>query len=158
MGKNFTARTAGILLPLSSISSRYGIGSMGKKAYMFIDFLKKSGQKCWQMLPLGPISYGDSPYQSFSAYAGNPYYIDLDTLIEENLLTKKHVSSFDWGTKPDTCDYEKLYFSRYIVLRKAFENFIKTESKEFQRFKKKNRFWLEDYTLYISVKNNLNNK
>ncbi|MFA5659464.1 MAG: 4-alpha-glucanotransferase, partial [Oscillospiraceae bacterium] len=158
MHKKTNSRTAGILLPLSSISSPYGIGSMGKQAYKFIDFLTKSGQKCWQLLPLGPTSYGDSPYQSFSAFAGNPYFIDLDTLITEKLITKKFVSSFNWGSKPEYCDYEKIYISRFIVLKKAFEKFIKAENKAYEKFKKKNRFWLEDYTLYMAVKNHFENK
>ncbi len=152
------ARIAGILLPIASLNSPYGIGTLGKQAYRFVDFLEKSGQKCWQILPIGPTSYGDSPYQSFSAFAGNPYFIDLDTLISEKLITKGFVSSFDWGSNPIRCDYEKIYTSRFKVLRKAFENFTKEEHKGFEKFKKKNRFWLEDYTLYMAVKVHFENK
>ena len=91
-------RGAGILLPVSSLPSPYGIGALGKAAFAFIDFLKEAGQKYWQVLPVGPTSFGDSPYQSFSAFAGNPYFIDLDTLREEGLLERAEIDAFDWGT------------------------------------------------------------
>ena len=106
-------RSSGVLLPISSLPAPYGIGTFGRTAYEFVDFLKKAGQRYWQILPLGPTSYGDSPYQSFSSSAGNPYFIDLDLLIEDGLLTKEEVSSRNWGTEPRYVDYGKLYENRY---------------------------------------------
>lgn len=100
-------RSAGILLSVTSLPSPYGIGTIGKEAREFADFLKKAGQKVWQILPVGPTSYGDSPYQSFSTYAGNPYLIDLDTLCEEGLITKEQLDSYDWGSNDAEVDYEK---------------------------------------------------
>ena len=102
-------RGAGILLPISSLPSPYGIGTMGKDAYEFVDMLKRAGQKYWQVLLIGPTSSGDSPYQSFSAFAGNPYFIDLDTLIEEGLLTKEEVESYKGADSDDEIDYARLY-------------------------------------------------
>ena len=118
MGK----RAAGILMPISSLPSDYGIGCFSKSAYEFVDWLKEAGQTYWQILPLGPTSYGDSPYQSFSTFAGNPYFIDLDTLVEEGVLDKKDCEKVNWGKKPDEVDYEKIYKGRYPLLRKAYEN------------------------------------
>ena len=112
-------RCSGILMPVFSLPSPYGIGTMGKAAYDFADFLHAAGQHCWQMLPLGPTSYGDSPYQSFSTYAGNPYFIDLDMLIEDGLLEKSEVQEQNWGTEPRYVDYGKIYESRFAVLQKA---------------------------------------
>ena len=120
MKKN--VRKQGILLPISSIPSTYGIGTFGKESYRFVDFLEKSGNHLWQILPLGPTSYGDSPYQSFSTFAGNPYFIDLDTLVEEGVLDKKDCEKVNWGKKPDEVDYEKIYKGRYPLLRKAYGN------------------------------------
>ena len=94
--KTVHPRGAGVLLPISSLPSNYGIGTLGAESYKFIDFLHSAGQKYWQVLPVGPTSYGDSPYQSFSAFAGNPYFIDLDLLMEEGLLTKREVTSIKW--------------------------------------------------------------
>ena len=104
-------------MPLFSIPSPYGIGTLGLEARKFVDFLHAAGQSCWQMLPVGPISYGDSPYQSFSSYAGNPYYVDPDILIEDGLLTKEEVSSPDFGQDPEKIDYGKLYENRIGLLR-----------------------------------------
>ncbi|MFR2464802.1 MAG: 4-alpha-glucanotransferase, partial [Clostridia bacterium] len=114
-------RAAGILLPISSLPSPYGIGTLGSSAYAFIDFLHGAGQRYWQVLPVGPTSYGDSPYQSFSAFAGNPYFIDLDMLVEEGILDKKTIESEDWGDDPERIDYAKLYKARFRVLRQAFD-------------------------------------
>ena len=105
-------RTSGILMHISSLPSPYGIGTMGKEARKFVDFLDKSGQTYWQILPICPTSYGDSPYQSFSTFAGNPYFIDLDTLVEEGVLDKKDCEKVNWGKKPDEVDYEKIYKGR----------------------------------------------
>ncbi len=119
MGKELE-RGAGILLPVSSLPSPYGIGTLGKKAYEFVDMLKASGQKYWQVLPVGPTSFGDSPYQSFSAFAGNPYFIDLDILIEEGLLDRKEVEETFWGSDPEFIEYDVIYNARFAVLKKAF--------------------------------------
>ena len=112
-------RSAGILMPISSLPSPYGIGTFGKAAYRFADFLHEAGQKYWQLLPLGPTSYGDSPYQAFSTFAGNPYFIDLDTLIADDLLTQTEVDACAWGTEPRYVDYGKIYESRFALLEKA---------------------------------------
>ena len=117
-------RKQGILLPVSSIPSAYGIGTFGRESYRFVDFLEKSGNRLWQILPLGPTGYGDSPYQSFSTFAGNPYYIDLEILIEEGLLTKEICDGYDFGDNEHYVDYEKIYLSRFKVLKIAFENFL----------------------------------
>lgn len=144
-------RTSGVLLPITSLPSRYGIGSFSKEAFEFVDQLKKGGQKNWQILPLGPTGYGDSPYQSFSTYAGNPYYIDLETLSEEGLLTREECDSYDFGSNPQYVDYEKIYFSRFDILRKAFYRF--QPNADFAAFVEENSFWLEDYSLYMAIKN-----
>ena len=146
-------RASGVLLPISSLPSAYGIGSFSKEAYEFVDQLKAGGQKYWQILPLGPTGYGDSPYQSFSTYAGNPYYIDLETLIEEGLLTKEECDACDFGDNPSYIDYEKIYYQRFSILRKAFARFEADE--DFYDFVKENEFWLEDYSLYMAIKNSL---
>ena len=153
-------RKSGILLPISSIPSRYGIGTFSKEAYDFVDFLKAAGQKLWQILPLGPTGYGDSPYQSFSTFAGNPYYIDLEALIECGYLTKKECDACDFGHDPSRVDYEKIYLSRFTLLRKAFVRAFAGkglgEDAAYRRFVKKNKSWLEDYALYMAVKNSFN--
>ena len=150
-------RQAGILLPIFSLPSAYGIGNLGKEAYNFVDFLKKSKQKIWQILPIGPTSYGDSPYQSFSAYAGNPYFIDLDKLIEEGYLSFDDIKDINWGDNDTEVNYGKLWDNRYKVLRIAYKNFSKEKCEAFDTFCKENT-WLENYTLYMSVKAQFNNK
>ena len=112
-------RECGVLLPVSSLPSKYGIGCFSKSAYDFVDALKEAGQSCWQILPLGPTSYGDSPYQSFSTFAGNPYFIDLNTLIEEGVLTKKECDLADFGLDSRFIDYGKLYKARYKTASKS---------------------------------------
>ena len=109
-------RASGVLLPVASLPSKYGIGCFSKEAYDFIDKLKAAGQSYWQILPLAPTSYGDSPYQSFSSFAGNPYFIDLETLIEEGLLTKKECDACDFGSDPHKIDYGKMYEERFPLL------------------------------------------
>jgi len=143
-------RASGVLLPVFSLPSKYGIGCFSKEAYKFIDQLKEAGQSYWQILPLGPTGYGDSPYQSFSTYAGNPYFIDLKTLIKEGLLTKKECKVYDFGEQADSIDYEKIYNSRFKVLKKAFERFEKDEA--YDNFIKENAYWLDDYSLYMAIK------
>lgn len=147
-------RYSGILLPVSSIPSPYGIGTFSKSARDFVDLLKEAGQHYWQILPLGPTGYGDSPYQSFSAFAGNPYFIDLDTLIDEELLKREEVENVDFGQDDETkVNYEKLYNNRFKVLKIAFSrsDYEKTES--YKEFARKNSDWLPDYSLFMAVKN-----
>ncbi len=148
-------RASGILLPISSIPSAYGIGTFSREAYEFVDFLKEAGQTYWQILPLGPTGYGDSPYQSFSTFAGNPYYIDLEELIEEGYLTKGQCDKYDWGSDEQYVDYEKIYRSRFKALQTAFKNSEIVKSEEFQCFEAENSYWLEDYALYMAVKDSL---
>lgn len=146
-------RASGVLMPLSSLPSPYGIGTMGKAAYEFVDFLASAGQKYWQLLPLGPIGYGDSPYAPLSTFAGNPYYIDLDTLIEDGLLTQEEASAPDWGDDPARTDYGKLFEHRFSVLRQAFYRGRERYAREIQAFSAENESWLPDYALYMAVKN-----
>lgn len=148
-------RASGVLLPISSIPSNYGIGCFSKEAYAFVDQLIQAGQKYWQILPLGPTGYGDSPYQSFSTFAGNPYYIDLEVFIREGLLREEECSSCDWGGSESYVDYEKVYESRFLVLRKAFSRWDAQKDPEFGTFVRENGYWLEDYCLYMAVKNDL---
>ena len=145
-------RASGVLLPISSIPSAYGIGTFSKEAYEFVDFLEQAGQTYWQILPLGPTGYGDSPYQSFSTFAGNPYYIDLEELIDQGSLTQKQCDECDWGGSEEYVDYEKIYQSRFKVLRIAFENSKIEENDDFRAFVRENAHWLSDYALYMSVK------
>lgn len=146
-------RSSGILLPISSIPSKYGIGAFSREAYELVDSLKEAGQSYWQILPLGPTSYGDSPYQSFSTFAGNPYFIDLEALIEEGVLTKKECLECDFGSDPGSIDYGKLYQERFALLRKAYERSEIYKNSEFGEFVRENAFWLEDYALFMAVKN-----
>lgn len=150
-------RGAGILLPISSLPSDYGIGTMGKAAYTFIRQLKKAGQKYWQVLPVGPTSYGDSPYQSFSTFAGNPYFIDLDQLILEGLLKKDEVADRKWYTTEEFVEYELLWNNRYELLRIAFQRVNLEENKEYQTFEERHKDWLEDYALFMACKNHFGN-
>lgn len=139
-------------MPVFSLPSPYGIGCFSKEAYDFIDQLKKAGQRYWQILPLGPTGYGDSPYQSFSTFAGNPYFIDLEALIKEGLLTAEECGAYDFGSDPCRVDYEKIYRGRFSVLKKAFDRFRLTRDAAFEEFERVNAFWLEDYALYMAVK------
>ncbi|HEX3021763.1 MAG TPA: 4-alpha-glucanotransferase [Lachnospiraceae bacterium] len=150
-------RGAGLLLPISSLPSPYGIGTFGKAGYEFVDLLVEAKQKYWQVLPLGPTSYGDSPYQSFSAFAGNPYFIDLDTLVQEGLLKEKEITDKAWGDQEDQVDYATIYESRFDILRKAASRSKHNTSVEFSEFCKNNAFWLEDYSLYMAIKTHFNN-
>ena len=153
-GKKVTAmeRKSGILMPMSSLPSPYGIGTMGKSAYRFVDFLKSAGQKYWQLLPLGPTSYGDSPYSSFSSFAGNPYFIDLDELVKDKLLRAAEINSLDWGQDPARVDYAKLFENRFPVLRLAFQRGRERYAEEIAAFRRENGGWLENYALYMAVK------
>ena len=142
-------RRSGVLLHISSLPSNYGIGTFGKAAYDFVDFLKASEQSFWQILPLGPTSYGDSPYQTFSAFANNPYFIDLDLLIEQGLLYKNEIlSTFH---SPRYVEYKELYDERFLVLKKAFHRFD-TKNSKYLKFVKDNQYWLEDYAFFMALK------
>lgn len=145
-------RTSGVLMHISSLPSPYGIGTMGKEAKKFIDFLDKAGQTYWQMLPVCPTSYGDSPYQSFSSFAGNPYFIDLDILIKEHLLTKEEVESYEWGDNPESVDYGILYENRFKVLQIACDRLKQKMPSGYNDFCKKNAAWLDDYALFMALK------
>ncbi len=145
-------RAAGILLSVSSLPSPYGIGTLGQAAYDFVDFLAAAGQKYWQMLPVGPISYGDSPYSSFSAFAGNPYYIDLDLLVADGLLTEAEAAAPNWGDDPRQVDYGAVYESRFTLLERAFDRGWDRDRTEVARFLTKNRDWLPDYALFMALK------
>ncbi len=146
-------RASGVLLPISSIPSNYGIGCFSKEAYGFIDQLVRGGQKYWQILPLGPTGYGDSPYQSFSTFAGNPYFIDLEVFIREGMLTEADCHSCDWGGSESYVDYAKIYNNRFKLLKMAFSKFDADKDPEYARFVEKNADWLEDYCLYMAIKN-----
>ena len=145
-------RSCGILLGVSSLPSPYGIGTLGKAAYDFADFLHAAGQHYWQMLPLGPTSYGDSPYQSFSTFAGNPYFIDLDLLIKDGLLRKNEVTCCQWGSEPRYVDYGKIYESRFKVLALAKQRGWERDAAAVAAFREENGRWLEDYALYMACK------
>ena len=145
-------RGAGVLMPVSSIPSEYGIGAFSKEAYEFVDNLKEAGQKYWQILPLGPTSYGDSPYQSFSTFAGNPYFIDPETLIKKGYITKKECDTYNFGKKADKVNYAALYNSRFKLLKTAFKNSGVEKNKKFKAFESENKLWLEDYSLYMALK------
>ena len=149
-------RKSGILMHISSLPNPYGIGSMGKCAYEFIDFLEAAGQTYWQVLPLCPTGYGDSPYQSFSVFAGNPYLIDLDFLIEEGLLEKQEAESFSWGQNHQRVDYASLYENRCKLLRLAFRRFRPDEA--FYSFVEENSQWLFDYSLFMVLKDHFGGK
>ena len=141
------SREAGVLLAISSLPSKYGIGCFSKSAYNFVDWLKEAGQTYWQILPVGPTSYGDSPYQSFSTFAGNPYFICLEDLIKEGVLTEEECDAVDFGEKEDDIDYEKLYKGRFPLLRKAYERSNISENPEYCKFVQENSWWLSDYAL-----------
>lgn len=145
-------RASGILMPIFSLSSPYGIGTFGKAAYEFVDFLKEAGQTYWQILPLGPTGFGDSPYQSFSSYAGNPYFIDLDTLKYWGYLHSGEYENIDYGT-PLKVDYGKLYNNRLPVLNIAAKRFLENPKSDFSDFCKENDYWLDDYALFMALKN-----
>ena len=145
-------------MPISSLPSDYGIGCFSKSAYEFVDMLRKAGQKYWQILPLGPTSYGDSPYQSFSTFAGNPYFICLEELIEEGVLTKEECNAVDFGDDPRRVDYGKMYEGRFPLLRKAYERSNISQNLDFQTYMTENGYWLQDYALFMAVKGRFGGK
>ena len=147
------SRAAGILLSITSLPSRYGIGCFSQSACDFVDWLKDAGQTYWQILPVCPTSYGDSPYQSFSTFAGNPYFISLEQLIKEGVLTREECDAADFGSDASSVDYEKMYFARYPLLRKAYERSDISKNPEYRQFLAENEWWLNDYALFMALKN-----
>lgn len=145
-------RKSGILFHLSSLSSPYGIGTMGNAARAFVDFLAEAGQTCWQLLPICPTSYGDSPYQSFSTFAGNPYFIDLEILEQEGYLKSSEYVNIDWESAPDDINYGVLYEKRYPVLKLAAERFLRDLPADYEPFCRENSWWLEDFSLFMALK------
>ena len=143
-------RGSGILMHITSLPGAYGVGTLGKQAFAFVDFLKKAGQRYWQLLPLNPTGYGDSPYQSCSSFAGNHYLIDLDALIAEGLLSEVEVGTVNWGDREDRVDFGLLYRNRLDILRLAYSRFEKWE--ELEAFSRENSDWLPDFALYMALK------
>ena len=149
-------RCSGILMHITSLPGPYGVGSLGKQAFSFVDFLEAAGQKYWQILPLNPTGYGDSPYQSCSTFAGNHYLIDLDTLVEEGLLEKADLAGIEWCRREDKVDFGLLYNNRLKVLRKAYSRF--TGGPAFDAFLTENESWLPDFGLYMALKDRFGGK
>ena len=143
-------RASGILMHISSLPGPYGIGTMGEDAYQFVDFLEAAGQRYWQLLPLCPTGYGDSPYQSFSTFAGSHYLIDLERLVDEGLLTGEEVEAVTWCRSEEKVDYGALYENRCRILRKAYDRFA--PDGEYRAFLEENRSWLPDYSLFMALK------
>ncbi len=143
-------RTSGVLMHISSLPGSTGIGTLGVEAYNFVDFLVKSGQTYWQVLPLCPTGFGDSPYQSFSTFAGNPYFIDFDILCEKGILNKADYEKINWGNDEEKVDFDKICDNRFNVLKIAFENF--TPDEKYDSFCKENEFWFDDFALYMALK------
>ena len=149
-------RESGILMHITSLPGPYGIGSMGNCAYDFVDFLVSAGQKCWQILPLSPTGYGDSPYQSASACAGNHYLIDLDTLVKEGLLKQEEIDSVTWEVTSGRVDYGTMYAHRTRILSLAFDRFV--PDKDYAAFLEENVHWLPDYALFMALKTHFGGK
>ncbi len=143
-------RKSGVLMHITSLPGPYGVGTIGKQAFAFVDFLRKAAQQCWQILPLSPTGYGNSPYQSCSAYAGNPYLIDLDILVEEGLLEQKEITACQWSRRRDKVDFGILYNNRFLILRKAYSRF--TQWERLDAFSRENGNWLPDYALFMALK------
>lgn len=149
-------RGSGILMHISSLPNQYGIGTFGKEAYSFADFLAAAKQKYWQILPLCPTSFGDSPYQSPSAFALNPYFIDLERLEAQGFLQHEEYCHVDFGNDPDHVDYYKVYVNHEAVLRKAFSRRELLPGQALEVFVQKHQDWLEDYALYMALKKHFN--
>ena len=145
-------RSNGVLMHISSLPGNTGIGTLGKPAYDFVDFLKKSSQTYWQILPICPTSYGDSPYQSFSTFAGNPYFIDFELLVGQDFLQKKDYENISWGSDETQVDYGLLYEQRHKLFSIIQKNFEKNTPADFESFCKENAFWLDNYSLFMAIK------
>lgn len=151
-------RQSGVLMHISSLPGKYGIGSFGQSAYDFVDFLVRTKQRYWQILPLGTTSYGDSPYQSFSAFAGNTYFIDFDILIEEGLLDEADVQGADFGDDPRKVDYAKIFDARRPIMEKAVARFLKADDlSDYESFVEQNAAWLEVFAEYMAIKEHFDN-
>ena len=151
-------RQSGVLMHISSLPGKYGIGSFGQSAYDFVDFLVRTKQRYWQILPLGTTSYGDSPYQSFSAFAGNTYFIDFDILIEEGLLNEADVKGADFGDDPRKVDYAKIFDARRPIMEKAVARFLKADDlSDYESFVEQNAAWLEVFAEYMAIKEHFDN-
>lgn len=150
-------RASGVLMPISSLPSDFGIGTLGRNAYRFVDFLKSAGQTYWQILPICPTGFGDSPYQSVSTFAGNPYFIDLDTVCSEGYLAKEDYQNTFWGESSKRVDYAIVYEKRNKVFEKMFLKFSQNIPCDFNEFNIKNEFWIEDYALFMALKDHYNN-
>ena len=151
-------RQSGVLMHISSLPGKYGIGSFGQSAYDFVDFLVRTKQRYWQILPLGTTSYGDSPYQSFSAFAGNTYFIDFDILIEEGLLNEADVKGADFGDNPRKVDYAKIFDARRPIMEKAVARFLKADDlSDYESFVEQNAAWLEVFAEYMAIKEHFDN-
>ena len=151
-------RQSGVLMHISSLPGKYGIGSFGQSAYDFVDFLVRTKQRYWQILPLGTTSYGDSPYQSFSAFAGNTYFIDFDILIEEGLLNEADVKGADFGDDPRKVDYAKIFDARRPIMEKAVAHFLKADDlSDYESFVEQNAAWLEVFAEYMAIKEHFDN-
>lgn len=145
-------RASGVLLPVFSLPGRYGIGRFSAEAYAFTDFLREAGQSFWQILPICPTGYGDSPYQSFSTFAGNPYFIDPEELVREELLTEEELSSADFGGDPGRVDYQKQFIENNRILHLAAARGIRRNEEEFRLYAEKNAFWLDDFAIFTACK------
>ncbi|MDE7104827.1 MAG: 4-alpha-glucanotransferase [Ruminococcus sp.] len=145
-------RKSCIIFHISSLPSEYGIGKMGRHAFEFVDFLKNSGVKCWQILPLSPTSYGDSPYQSFSVNAGNPYFIDFEILEGDGLLEHEEYSDIVWESNPKKVDYSIIYNNCFDVLRIAYSRFKASKFPAYKKFCDANASWLEEYAMFMALK------
>lgn len=148
----FNTRASGVLMHISSLPGDTGIGTLGKNAYKFVDFLKKSGQTYWQILPICPTSFGDSPYQSFSTFAGNPYFIDFELLTKDGYLSKNDYENIKWSEDETSVDYGRLYTERNKIFKIIQKNFLKNPSQDYESFCNKNETWLNDYALFMAIK------
>ena len=153
-----TERQSGVLMHISSLPGKYGIGSFGKSAYDFVDFLVRSKQTYWQILPLGPTSYGDSPYQSFSAFAGNTHFLDFDQFVQEGLLTTEELAG-NWGEDATTVDYALIYERRRPILEKVVQRFLERgDLSDYHRFVEEKAEWLEPFAEYMAIKESFDMK
>lgn len=151
-------RASGILMHVTSLPGPNGVGTMGKEACRFLDFLERAGQRYWQILPLSPTGYGDSPYQALSAFAGNPYLIDLEMLVDEGLLRREEVDGVSWSREDGRVDYGILYENRGSILYQAYERFLGIPNRAFQQFIQRQQDWLQDYALFMALKEEFQGK
>ncbi|WP_319202951.1 4-alpha-glucanotransferase [uncultured Ilyobacter sp.] len=148
-------RSSGIIMHISSLHGKYGIGDLGRPAYEFVDFIADAGQKLWQILPMGPTGYGDSPYQSFSAFAGNHYFIDMESLVEKGFLEESDLTSLIDGNIEESVDFGLIHREKMRLLRRAYDSYLQTEQwEEVEEFKKNSEYWIEDYCLFMALKKN----